>query len=233
MDKYHENKNSMYKAVDQFFIDKKPTAPVIPALTKKVTAFHGIVIDIDAKNGELITETKGGQADAKTNSQESLFDLLFRITAHLRSIAAEKNNSSLLQLASVSNSKIASMRDTEQLNYAEQISDNADANAAALADFGVDDAMLKDFNSRIDDFRAKLGTREAASGVHSAVRESLFKLFVKADSALDDLDNTMVAYKTTDPDFYNQYMAIRPIRSVGLRHKNQRPVTPPQAAGTK
>ncbi len=233
MDKHHENRNTMYKAVDQFFIDRQPIAPVIPALTRKIAVFHGLVLAIEAKNGEYISSSKGKTQD-KADAQEAMLDVLFRIASNLRSIATEKNDQATLQLTSISYTAIAKMRDTEQKSYAETIYKIAMTNAAALADFGVDDAALTDFKARIDTFGTKLGEREAAPGNQSAVRTSMFDLFIEADAALDDMDNTMVSYKTSDPEFYNAYCLLRPVKATGVRHKHPpQPTNTPQAAPAK
>jgi hypothetical protein len=233
MDKVHENKNSMYKAVDEFFIENQPKSAVIPALTTKVAAFHNIVLAIENKNGEVMSATKG-KTQEKADAQEAMLDLLFRIKSNLRSVAKAKNDQDTIAVISMSESSIAGMRDTDQKAYAETIYQIAMTNAAALVDFGVDAAMLTDLKTRIDTFGTKLGAREGAPSQHSALRTSLFELFRQADAALDDLDDTMASYKTTDPEFYNQYTLVESVKAMGIRHKPQpAPANTPQPGATK
>ncbi len=227
MDKYHENKNTGYIGLKQFFIERQPTAPVIPALTRKVAIFNGIVVNIQEKNGELIKATKGGKAEQKTNAQDAMLSLLFRVNANLRSIANEGTDKALQKLTATSDSDIARMRDTEQKDYANEIYKAALGNATALADYGVGDAMLAQLNTLIENFGAMIGTREGAFPEAGAIRESLYALFPKADVALKALDDTMRSYEESDHEFYNEYILLRPIKSLGVRHKH-----PPQPANT-
>ncbi|HUI30135.1 MAG TPA: hypothetical protein VLX91_07950 [Candidatus Acidoferrales bacterium] len=234
MDKKHENRNTMYEAVDQFFIEKKPAGPMITALADEITALHNVVASIKSKDEELIAAVKGGKTEAKASARDSMLNLLYRIIANLRSIARKTGDSALQDLTDISDSRVAMKRDTEQRDFANAILKAAVANASKLTAYGVDDAMLADLKSRIDTFGGMIGSREAGSSEASTIRQALYGLFVQADAILDDMDDTMRSYESTDPDFYNEYNLLRPVKATGIRHKHPpQPTTKPQAAGTK
>ena len=115
------------------------------------------------------------------------------------------------------------MRDTEQADYALQIHDAAVANAAALVDYGVDDAMIAQMKTLIDTFVSMIGKREESTPNTSAMRKALYALFPKADAALKALDKAMHSYETTDPEYFDEYLLLRPVREYGIRHRH-----PPQ-----
>ena len=57
MDKQHENRNSMHKAVDTFFIERPAKIESSKALNEKVASSHNLCIDIDSKLEQLLNST--------------------------------------------------------------------------------------------------------------------------------------------------------------------------------
>ncbi len=60
MDKANENRNSMFKALDLFFIEKAGKIQGVPALVRKAAALHNFCTDVGIRHrqdtGEEATE---------------------------------------------------------------------------------------------------------------------------------------------------------------------------------
>jgi len=231
MDKRHASKSVNIKDMDIFFSEKKPTkAPVFSALPPKIATFHGIAVAIENAGSSLIALENGGKTTEKNAARDDLLDLLHIIVPNLRSIANAGTDEGLKKLTALSDSDISGKRDTDLRDYANQIYKAATANATALADFGDDDAAIAQLKTVTDNFNTLIGESGDASKEVVAARKSLYALYPKAEEALKDIDDTMKGYASKDPDYYNQYILLRPVKALGTRHQHspQPPVNPSQ-----
>lgn len=233
MDKRHEDKNSGYAGIKNFFIERQPnTLPLLPAVRRKVDTFVGLAGEIDLKNGQLIRAVKDADTEKKGAAQDAMVTFFCRIKDNLNSIATDESpDPALEKLTAISDSEFAGMRDTEQRDYALQILDGAVSNESALLDYGIDETGLARGKELIDNFSSMIGKRENATPNASSIRKALYALFPKADQSLKLLDKAMRSYEETDPEYYDEYLKLRLIRTYGVRHR--KPTNSPQPADTK
>jgi hypothetical protein len=218
MDKQHENRNSMHKAVDTFFIERSAKIEGSKVLKETVDSFHNLCTDIDSKLEQVIKSTNGKTA-AKQQAQDEMLGSAFDIKAALLVFAGSTSNHTISDLASISDYRLARMRDTEQKVYCDSLYEAAMANLGTLADYEVTQEEAAAFRQRIDRFAATLGSREATPAEAKALRESLFMLFDNATAVLETIDELMKRFRTKDPEFYNAYKSARMVKDVGIRHR--------------
>ena len=221
MDKYHENKNTGYTGIGNFYIERQPkNPPVLAAVKRKSDNFIAVTNEINLKNGQLIKANKQANTEKKAAAQDAMVGLVCRIKDNLNSIATDESpDAGLEKLTGISDSDFAGMRDTEQKDYALQIHDAAVANEAALVDYGVDVALIAQLKTLIDAFASMIGKREDTTPNTSSIRKAMYALFPKADKALKALDKAMRSYEEIDPEYYDEYLKLRPVRAYGIRHR--------------
>lgn len=219
MNKYHENKLTMFEGVIAFLVGNLPKFAGFKALLAAITNLQGIVAGIKAKSVEVGTISAGRTKD-KMDAEEALMDVLLPVKGAVLSWATQKGDNKAAELASITETKLRNGRDTELVAASEAISKTAESNAAELADFNVTAEMIADLKSRIDAFNTALGERESGVGARTGARAKMITLFSDADKLLEKhIDNMMEMYRTKDPELYNQYFATRVIKNLGLRHK--------------
>jgi ElaB/YqjD/DUF883 family membrane-anchored ribosome-binding protein len=235
MDKKHENWTTNIKSLDLFFIEKKPTkAPLFAALPAKIAKFHNLAAQIESMSADLVALENSGTTQQKSNARDALINLLHVIVPNLRSVANGGTDEKLKTLTEISDSEIARKRDTKLRDFANDIYKSAVANATALADYGADDSVVAQLRTLIDSFDTLIGESGDAPKEITTLRNSLYGLFPTTEAALKDIDDAMRGYMTADPDFYNEYILLRPVRALGIRHKHPpQPTKAPQAAPAK
>ena len=227
MDKKHADRAANVKNIDVFFIEKKPTkAPVFPALPPKIDLFHGIAIEIEDMSSELIRLEKSAKTEQKSSIRDVLVDMLHVIVPNLRSVANGTTNEALRKLTNLNDSEIATKRETDLRDYADQIHKAAVANATALANYGDDADDLIQLRTLIDKFNTLIGESGDLPKEIITLRRSLYARFPLSDMALEDIDDAMRGYQTKDPDYFNEYVLLRPVKALGVRHKPKPTNTP-------
>ena len=209
-----ENKLTMYKAVETLLDNNSAKTTPIAALTTSITTFKGLIADIEASEAERLTTTAGKTA-TKREAETALIDEAVTIAAAIKALGSVTNNESLKSIGSVTKSTLVSERDTNLLRMVQGIYDNANINAVALADYGIDAAMITSLQTRMDDFSHALGLREEGVALHSAATKKVEDLFDDADKILtEQIDKMMETFRTSDTPFYDAYKDARVVRDL-------------------
>ena len=229
MDNYHEDMNSSFHAVDQFFIERPDKLELVPAMKRKAAAFHEEYAALMNRIAEL--EKTKGTTDAKNDAEEKMLLYVLRLRSNLKSVLREKNDLVNFAEMDLSDTDIREKRDTELNVYAEKVYKLASANANPLGEFNVTAEALAAFRVAIDDYSKKLGKSIAGPQEKKEMRNALFTMMKRLKEMLEDIDDTVEVYRELDMDFYNQYCALRPVKSMGFRHrKTDEPSSEPQPA---
>lgn len=217
MDNYHEDMNSGFHAIDEFFIEKPAELELVPAMKRKAAAFH---VDYTAlsKRIEELEKTKG-TTNAKNDAEENMLIYLLRIRSNLKSVLREKKDLVNLAEIDLSDTDIREKRDTELNVFAEKVYTLAGANAEPLVEFKVTAEVLAAFRSVIDNYSTRLGKSIAGPQQKREKRIAIFTMMKGLKTMLEDMDDTVESYKELDKDFYNEYCALRPVKAMGVRHR--------------
>lgn len=229
MDNYHEDMNSGFHAVDQFFIERPEKLELVPAMKRKAATFHEEYAALQKRISEL--EKTKGITDAKNDAEERMLIYVLRVRSNLKSVLREKNDLVNFAEMDLSDTDIREKRDTDLNTYAEKVYKLASANAEPLAEFNITAEVLAAFRAAVDDYSKKLGKSIAGPQEKKEMRTAVFTMMKGVKAMLEDMDDTVEAYRELDMDFYNQYCALRPVKSMGVRHrKTDEPSSEPQPA---
>ena len=172
---------------------------------------------IEANRDAQILETTGITTD-KTAKRSNMTDKALFLINRLQSYANVVNNPELLDSIKYSVSDLKKARDTDVIGICNTVLAKANANAAAIATYGVTAVMLTDLQAAITVYSATLAKPKAAKSQTKTATENITKLFKEADDLLiKRLDLDIELFKTTKPEFYSQYKTARIIISTGTR----------------
>lgn len=160
-------------------------------------------------------ETTGITTD-KTAKRTSMTDKTLFMINRLQSYANVVVNPELLESIKYSASDLKKARDTDVIGICNTVLAKANANAAAIATYGVTAAMITELQAAITAYSATLAKPKAAKSQTKTATENLTKLFKEADELLTKrLDLDIELFKTSKPDFYSQYKTARIIIQTG------------------
>lgn len=160
-------------------------------------------------------ETTGITTD-KTAKRNSMTEKTLFMINRLQSYANVVNNPELLESIKYTASDLKKSRDTDVIGICNTVVAKANANAAAIATYGVTAAMITELQAAITAYSATLAKPKAAKSQTKTATENLSKLFKEADELLvKRLDLDIELFKTSKPDFYSQYKTARIIIPTG------------------
>ena len=172
---------------------------------------------IEANRDAQILETTGITTD-KTAKRSNMTDKALFLINRLQSYANVVNNPELLDSIKYSVSDLKKARDTDVIGICNTVLARANANAAAIATYGVTAVMLTDLQAAITAYTTTLAKPQAAKSQTKTATENITKFFKEADDLLiKRLDLDIELFKTSKPEFYSQYKTARIIISTGTR----------------
>lgn len=205
MNAKQEAKLSMYDAVIAHCNANSSVIAAIPAFT---TAFGLFKTKVDAIKAAMQAEATiiTGVSIDKAQLKQTLIRKALAIAAAVYAYATVTNNFKLKEQVNYCYSDLNRSRD-EMLTPATLIIYNAaNANSAALADYGITAATLNLFDTAINNYREKLAAPRNAVSLRSAYGTSIVTTFRQADKILkDQVDKIAVQFLTTNQHFYNAY----------------------------
>jgi hypothetical protein len=198
-----------------------------PAVVSAKTMFDDTIDLISKVRQTQEKETKGVTED-KGQAKEAAIVKAVSVSAATFAYASVTNNNTLKEQVNYSPTELRRSRDTILADRLRVILNAANDNAAALVDYGVQAADLTDLDTLVTAYENILEAPRTAIGERSSARIQLEELFDTADSILkDQLDKLMEIFKSTAPDFYNQYKSARVIVDLGRRSADSDEPTPP------
>jgi hypothetical protein len=212
------NKYSMYTATLELLKDNAGKTAMTPAFAASFARLDSLVTQVLDKDKERMGKTPGKVA-AKDEAEDALVTATMIVASAVAAFARSKGDIQLKEKAHVSEGYLRHARSNEQINIAKLTYDLAKSNEEGLAAFAITPTMLEDLKSRIAAYDAAL--KDVASGVaeRMGARTAVSELFIQVDEVLkEEIDPMMQLFRVTDPEFYNQYRAVRVIKDIGVRH---------------
>ncbi len=224
MDNYHEDLNSGFHSMDEFFLERPDQLKLVPAMERKAGVFHMNFVSL---SGEIedIEKTKG-ITDAKNLAEDGLLEYLLPVRASQRSVFKDKGDLESLAAVDLSDSDIRGMRDTELVAFAGKVIKLATANLEPLGEHKVNEATIAELKARLDDYSKKIGKSIGNPQQKGEMRKAVFVHMSKMREMLEDMDDVVEAYQRLDKGFYDQYCALRPVKRAGIRHRKPGNDTP-------
>jgi hypothetical protein len=205
----------MYDAVIAYCNSNAALIATLPAFQTAFTNFQSIVGNIHSTvqlEANVITGITIDKSQLKANLGEQAINLASMIFAY----ASNANMNSLKEQVNFSPSEIKLMKDEMLVASCGNIRDAANANLAALADYGITAATIASFQGTMDAYTALISSPRNAVSQRASYAKTLTVLFKQADASLkNQMDKMALNFKTSFEDFYNTYKSNRIIIDPG------------------
>ncbi len=215
MNTNQEDKLSMYYVVKSACEKFQPTWTTNAVFAATYNLWAAKIPLIEQNRDAQTLETTGITTD-KTAKRNSMTEKTLFMINRLQSYANVVINPELLESIKYSASDLKKSRDTDVIGICNTVLAKANANAAAIATYGVTAAMITELQTAIAAYSATLAKPKAAKSQTKTATENLTKLFKEADELLvKRMDLDIELFKTTKPEFYSQYKTARIIIPTG------------------
>ena len=130
----------------------------------------------------------------------------------IRSYAITINDKNLYDNSNLTLSEIRKIKDSEILIKVGTITKFVTNNMAELVPYGMNDKMMLDYSEATDGYKEFLSKPQIIIAERKTATGNLVKLFDALEIELNDyLDNHMMQYKLSEPQFYSDYINARTI----------------------
>lgn len=210
-----ENKLSMYETVLELFSNNPAIVALILAFANAATSFTNKVSLLQAQVA-LQTAIITGVAAAKKTRKTALIDQMLFIIGALRAFAKATADDELFNFVNYKRYKLNAQADTVLTQLANSIRDKANLHLGPLADYGITPGVMAAYQTAINDYALFVPKPRTARVSKKTVTKNIKDLIKEIDELLDDeLDALAFQFKTTQADFYNNYLSSRIIIDLG------------------
>jgi hypothetical protein len=183
-------------------------ATALPALAQATEALAELLGHIEAQ--ALKQEARSGASLEKAAALQALGDAAYEVANAVRACAVATGNPELAGQVAFKRAELSRGADKTILNRAQGVYEAASAVLESLADYGVTPAKLTALQRKIEAFREAHPAPRQRVNMSSAATKEVKKLFKEAAVLLKErLDRLMVQYKTSAPEFFNEYTSAR------------------------
>jgi len=219
MKKNVEAQNSAIRKTSEYLHNNSGKWAGNQPVTDTLTVVDGNITLID-QNTSKMELTLTGYATDKQNKRILCMNDLLILCGGIKSYAIVANMPQLYDLVNYPPSKLEQGRDTLFLAAADIIIGAATDNLANLAPYNVKQPQIDNAQKSRDNYAAVISMPKDQIAERSAARQAAEQLI--SDTMLlmkNRLDSNMLAFRTSDPDFYNGYQASRKIDDPPKRHR--------------
>ncbi len=183
-------------------------AVIIAANPAFLRSLNALKANNNSLTATLTAESQviSGITEDKTVAKNNLVQQATDVAGIVYAYAAGSNNNTLAKQVDYSASDFRKIKDEKLAPTLQNIHDIANANVAALADFGVTPAMLTAFQTAISDYSSSVPGPRTARSVKSTYTSNIKQLLKEGDNILKtQMDKLLVTFKATNPDFVTSY----------------------------
>lgn len=184
----------------------------------KVKAFEEAYKLLKAKLAEILAtanqqkEVIMGITEEKQAQKRELAKLAAVIASVIKGYALTNKNLKLAAEVNFNESSLVTMKEEDLLSNTRNIHGKAAANLVAMADFGLNQAMLDQLDTYITDFATKKPEPATAKVNKEALTDKLNVLFDETNAILKEkMDTTGRIFSIVDADFFKLYQGSRKI----------------------
>ena len=214
MTNYQESFEKMSQGSVAFLNANATITATLPGFAGYLTVIQTTLTQIQAA-GVLQEADKSGDSVAKKQLRATLIAQAIDVSRRVVAYATNVNNNALLALVNYSESDLKKASDDKLVSSCQVIRDNANANVAALATYGVTAATLTTLQTSITTFNnaiPKNRVNATDTGQATKALETLFKTLVTNWAKIDTLVEMV---RTSQPNFYNEYQKVRKVIVAG------------------
>lgn len=215
MNATQESKLNMYRATQKHCTDNAAIVATVPAFQTALNSFNVKVSAIIAAAQQEDLVTKGITVD-KAEAKRTLCRLTTDIAAPIFAFASATSNNTLKQEVNFSYTDLLKTKDDLMAPRCQNIKDLGIENKLALEPYGITEAGLIALQTEIDNYQVKVPTPRNSAAQKKTLRQNIKNLIKETDIVLkEQMDKTVVGFKTVNPDFVSTYKANRVIIDPG------------------
>jgi len=224
MEKFQENKLSMYISVQQVTNFHSEAWGSFKVFKDQFSGFEGLIEKIlelrKIQEGKITGVTKDKAAAAYNAVEKGLI-----VQDKLSAYGSIIDDNKLIDRVSYSFSKLINSRDTFIINRLQIIHENASKYISELADYELTQEDLDELESLITRFRSIVENPRQAITNRARATSEIKVYFAEADKVLKcRLDKLINHYKASNSAFWKQYKSARKIIDLGHRKREERSV---------
>ncbi len=220
-----ENSLYMLDNVSGLLGENREITSAIPQFAESEAELNKFIADIKSTNQSFINAAEG-KTDEKTAAEEDLEDYLIPFSRKLFVYGRRNSVEEVKTLTGFKETDLKRLRDRELIDKAESIHKKAVELAVNLEKYGIKQTDIDLLDTKIKQFETAIGGQGSGFSERGGARKTLNTLFDGAIQLIkEEIDGMIEAFKESDPDFYNQYIAARGIKNLGVRHKKKSETT--------
>ncbi|QQR85114.1 MAG: hypothetical protein IPJ76_10845 [Flavobacteriales bacterium] len=226
MKKTAENRMSMFYAVEGV-CDKHTLVwtPLVPYATAVGELKDKILLLEDAV--QLQESELKGYAEDKRHKKEAMVDKTLEVAQATYALAVDKGDDVLKAQMDHSRSDLLLGRDTVVGQRCQDVHDLANAVVVQLAPYGILPADMTALQTAINAYVTVVDAPRVAVTVRKGATTAIDKLVTEATAILTErMDKLMVEFKSSAPDFWQQYFDARIIVDLGGKEEDEEPPPP-------
>lgn len=158
---------------------------------------------------------KSGDTVTKKLARATLIAQAIDVSRRVVAYATNVNNNALLILVNYTESDLNRSSDTKLVGSCQVIRDNANANVAALAPYGVTAPILTTLQASITSFNTSIPKVRVDTTDRGEATKLLASLFKTLLSNWAKIDTLVEMVRTAQPNFYNEYQLVRKVIVMG------------------
>lgn len=183
------------------------------------TQLEDYIKDLRKKRDLQVIDNKGiakNKADLRIKVVQEILDL----SGPLVNLGRKTGNNTLIEEFNFSKSFLEKLRDDDLVSVAGNTAAAANTNILLLAPGGVTPAMVTLLNADLELLIGAINAPETAIQVKKVATQNIKATFPLTRTLIDETLTTLMRtnFRTSDSDFFNQYIASTEIISTGIRH---------------
>lgn len=214
MTNYQESYEKMSAAKVSYLAANATITATLPNYAGYYTTVQTTIAQILAAKVQQEAD-KSGDTKTKKLLRTSLIAQTIDVGRRVVAYATNANNNALLALVNYTESDLKRSSDSKLVSICQVIRDNANANVAALATYGVTAAIITTLQTTITSFNATIPKIRLDTTDSGEATQLLVTLFKTLATTWDKIDTLVEIVRISQPNFYNEYTKISKVIETG------------------
>ncbi len=201
---------NMFLAVQAYLDEQTGVWSAIP----RVTTYKNNVDELISRITEKSEAARAGVSvsDRKDALKTGIAVKLSSLSGALQAYAYDKGDTDLAEKVKVSKSDIIQTKDADMDAVVKRVLNEARTSLNELTDFGVTADVCDEIQTSLDEFQALIGKPRHILNKKYVTLETLDNLFDECNDLLRNrMDNIMLMFRESQPEFYQGYERARTI----------------------
>jgi len=221
MNRNEINLLGMIESVEECLTNNYSLISDKPAIVAVKTTLKTNIVDIHSLIPKQAASTKADTA-VKSYKKEDMIANMLVVSAGVAAVGAEKNDVKLKMAASVSESALNNMRESDLVIKGHELYEAAKTIIPELAAWSVTEDEIDDLGESTDSY---LGQNPTIRNIKSRSVQATVEIKAKLDASYklikEQLDAFILPFKKINPTFYGEYQNTRLIINRAATHPKQ------------